>query len=72
MIEVPVYMYRIRQIVFTRNPRPPCLALGGGRAGDEEVHAEHVPACGLRVYRGTSFIRKRNPLGPYRRPMPRV
>ena len=23
-------------------------------------------------YRGTSLIRKRNPLGPYRRPMPRV
>jgi hypothetical protein len=23
-------------------------------------------------YRGTSYIRKRAPLGPYRRPMPRV
>ena len=26
----------------------------------------------MRVYRGTSLIRKRSPLGPYRRPMPRV
>ena len=26
----------------------------------------------MRVYRGTSLARKRNPLGPYRRPMPRV
>jgi hypothetical protein len=26
----------------------------------------------LRAYRGTSFIRKRNPLRPYRRPLPRV
>ena len=25
-----------------------------------------------RVYRGTSLERKRTPLGPYRRPMPRV
>ena len=25
-----------------------------------------------REYRGTSLIRKRTPLGPYRRPMPRV
>ena len=24
------------------------------------------------IYRGTSLERKRNPLGPYRRPMPRV
>ena len=24
------------------------------------------------MYRGTSLIRKRTPLGPYRRPMPRV
>ena len=26
----------------------------------------------LRAYRGTSLIRKRTPLGPYRRPIPRV
>ena len=26
----------------------------------------------LSTYRGTSFIRKRTPLGPYRRPMTRV
>ena len=26
----------------------------------------------LRTYRGTSLIRKRTTLGPYRRPMPRV
>jgi len=27
---------------------------------------------GLRVYRGTSLTRKLTPLGPYRRPRPRV
>jgi hypothetical protein len=27
---------------------------------------------GFRVYRGTSLARKHNPLGPFRRPMPRV
>ena len=27
---------------------------------------------GIRVYRGTSLIRKRTPLGPYCRSMPRV
>jgi len=26
----------------------------------------------VRIYKGTSLIRKRTPLGPYRRPMPRV
>ena len=32
-----------------------------------------VAFSGLRVeYRGTSLTRKRTPLGPYRRPMPRV
>ena len=28
--------------------------------------------AGSVVYRGTSLTRKRNPLEPYRRPMPRV
>ena len=33
---------------------------------------EAAPACASDlVYRGTSPIRKRTPLGPYRRPMPR-
>ena len=26
----------------------------------------------LAVYRGTSLVRKRTPLGPYRRPIPKV
>ena len=29
-------------------------------------------AAALLIYRGTSLTRKRTPLGPYRRPMPRV
>ena len=28
--------------------------------------------CASTLYRGISLIRKRTPLGPYRRPMPRV
>ena len=31
----------------------------------------HTYRC-LGTYRGTSLTRKRTPLGPYRRPMPRV
>ena len=31
-----------------------------------------VEGLGVRVYRGTSLTGKRTPLGPYRRPMPRV
>ena len=30
------------------------------------------PAWGPKYYMGTSLIRKCTPLGPYRRPMPRV
>ena len=30
------------------------------------------PPAHRELYRGTSLIRKRTPLGPYRRPMPRV
>ena len=46
------------------------------------MYGVHIPNLGIaknapavsRVfrYRGTSLARKRNPLGPYRRPMPRV
>jgi hypothetical protein len=37
----------------------------------------YSPGLGFRIivemrYRGTSLTRKRNPLGPYRRPMPRA
>jgi len=41
---------------------------GGGAFIDEQ------PAfmVGEPLYRGTLLIRKRTPLGPYRRPMPRV
>ena len=31
-----------------------------------------VRGMGLKVYRGTSVIRKRTPVGPYSRTMPRV
>ena len=31
-----------------------------------------VPGFSFTAYRGTSLIRKRTPLGPYRRPTPRV
>ena len=30
------------------------------------------PPRNAKGYRGTSLIRKRSPLGPYRRPMPKV
>jgi len=30
------------------------------------------PASAFRVYRGTSLIKKRTPIGPFRRPMHRV
>ena len=39
-------------------------------------HSRSLPQSGSTTvklrYRGTSLIRKRTPLGPYRRPMPRV
>jgi len=41
-------------------------SLGKARLGTDR------PASGQIKYRGTSLIRKRTPLGPYRRPMPRV
>ena len=49
---------------------------------DRGVEGRHAEACDPVVlptrpeininYRGTSLTRKRTPLGPYRRPMPRV
>ena len=39
----------------------------------ESVSLSALPkSSGVLRYRGTSHIRKRTPLGPYRRPMPRV
>ena len=38
----------------------------------EARNDEPLIRWGLHVYRGTSLTRKRTPLGPYRRPMPRV
>ena len=37
-----------------------------------EMRPPRTPPRRRYVYRGTSPIRKRTPLGPYRRPMPRV
>jgi len=45
---------------------------GGGRAGGERGEGLRLPLQLLLRYRGTSLIRKRTPLGPYRRPMSRV
>ena len=46
---------------------------------NSDAAVAHGPHCGMPpdawhpvLYRGTSPIRKRSPLGPYRRPMPRV
>ena len=44
----------------------------GGTTLKPEVSYERGTPVGSRVYRGTSLIRKRTPLGPYPRPMPRV
>ena len=38
-------------------------------ASDQDESPFSLPTCD---YRGTSLVRKRTPLGPYRRPMPRV
>ena len=40
--------------------------------GTQDLHARRPRKAALKVYRGTSIIRKRTPLGPYRRPMRRV
>jgi len=62
----------------------PLLALIGDLPEFRAVHATVLPTAGHRAdtkkldlgaptaYRVTSLIRKRTPLGPYRRPMPRV
>ena len=42
-------------------------------ARDSEVHQESTAShASSRLGRGTSLIRKHPPLGPYRRPTPRV
>ena len=38
----------------------------------ERIAVHRVDSYSLCRYRGTSPIRKRTPLGPYRRPMPRI
>ena len=40
--------------------------------GSSTPKSEVFPVRELIIYRGTSLIRKRTPLGPYLRPMPRV
>ena len=44
------------------------LLLGRVRRGGQEAFPQGAP----NSYRGTSLIRKHSPLGPYRRPTPRV
>ena len=46
-----------------------CIARGGQPAACG--CASQVGLGHLRLYRGTSLVRKRSPLGPYCRPMPR-
>jgi len=46
-----------------------------GHLRDNEHKRTHEPRPGretVHMYRGTSLTKKRTPLGPYRRPMPRV
>ena len=54
-----------------------CIYVGDARAGVEEADTLRrlemvLPTFPSNLYRGTLLIRKRTPLGPYRRPMPRV
>ena len=63
------YSVLISGVGVSRDTRP--------RAPAIEVRLEHVVQHLLGgwefvVYRGTSHTRKRTPLGPYRRPLPRV
>ena len=44
----------------------------GGREGNKERVPEKRDTARHSKYRGTSLIRKRTPLGPYRRPVPWV
>jgi len=51
------------------------FSLSLSRHGQERptpAHLEPASDVGCEVYRGASLIRKRTPLGPFRRPMPRV
>ena len=54
---------------------PPCQLHMQGRlhAAARDILSTHSrDAMLMCLYRGTSLTRKRNPLGPYRKPMPRV
>ena len=59
MSEVPLYIRGGRVGTGLRRSYASCLLIGPySRA--------------IFTYRGTSLVRKRTPLGPYSRPMPRV
>ena len=45
--------------------------VGGGR-GTSRTPLRSVVHASICDHRGTSLIRNRHPVGPYRRPMPRV
>ena len=56
------------------------MSEGGGLSHDE-IEVDEIAVCfpspilswpSKCAYRGTSLIRKRTPIGPYHRPMPRV
>ena len=56
-----------------RWPRPAPLVAGASPASvrDSGSNNRHSGSTS-QIYRGTSLTRKRNPLSPYRRPMPKV
>ena len=60
MSEVPVYMHP------SSRRSPLCR---GCRGLLEPAVVLLIGACATSHYRGTSLVRKRTPLGPYRRPM---
>ena len=51
---------------------PPPGSLCRSRTSELSRRRQSQPGTWLSAYRGTSLIRKDRPLGPYRRPMPRV
>ena len=67
----PLCILRARASATERDMRDVNREGERGRGGGGELLRRGVPECS-RGYRDTLLIRKRTPLGPYRRPMPRV
>jgi len=70
--EVGSYLRLIDSCITQLEAQGPSRTCNESKEEEEVFQQPHLPRGGGSVDRGTSLIRKRHPLGPYSRAMPRL